>query len=674
MSRPSFDSGWPFLLDRRDMARIMPGQVRALRELLAFERGRCLPGDPLELLDSIGLSERQLQRAGQCLKEGRGFWDRIDNRALLLLSEVRAAGEGRPAEAPDALGLVVLEGVPQDVGPAEAERLLVLAQEVLLSRARSEKARLMTTFEGEIPGYLAAVSRAEDSSRNLVLRLGFRPGPEAGLGPESCARAVQQLSEKSGGLLPISYMEPVGIGPASVWFMLPANVLPALERLRSVILASKKGLVLRGESGGNLRLCSFMVSWLEDASWVSALALGLGSAVMSPRVLEEMGQILGTGICQGHAQMDEPAPWWRGSGRSGPGSFAALFHAAGSELRQEGGLEEKLSALAAGLGDRFASLSINLKPVGPENFLLTGTLPVGLRRSKEFSALADEIKRYSASVFSGPLSAGFAPRFQRFVTCDNLIFSAIWALWHARLLDETRGAQGHVAIFDHLTLNVKGDLLVSWGDLKGGIRAYRQGLRIRPEDINLKNSLGVCLAASGRKTSARELFEQVLDVEPDDFMALYNLAGIYQGMGRLDKAEVIIARALKVAPDDEAANLRLAQIELASGRPEKALEICRRLTESDGRATGTSQVLLRIQAQACLSQGDWPRARDLLKQVLNQGRSDPVSLLSLAQGYLRFEHDPGTAARFFELIKARNSLPADMRKEYDRLSRSLQNS
>ncbi len=667
----------PFALNLRDMVHVVPEGLLALRRILPFERARCLPGEPERLLDAVGLSERQRLRAAEAIEARKCFWDRIDHRALLYLCQ----GE-------DALGLVVLEGVPQDVTPAEADRLLSLGAGFLLSHALRRKRELMTSLDGEIPEYLSMIIRKEGGAGHElgdmhVLRLGFRARARGGLETDgldaSSLLHAAEIVRREMASGEDEGLEPVGFCPGAVWFLMPSSMSRDFEGIKWRLVSGARPPLLRGSLGDSLTLGSALLSQAHESPWVPRLARGLGSALLSPDILGQIRQMLG--IDPAFTDQGQ-GPWWYERCSGGPGSFSALFVIDGGPEAVaarigDGGL--LLDRLSGPLSTAFSDVRLlRSRQAGERALLLEGELPVRCRNREAFGSFAALLHRLFPSVLSEGLqpgrmtvTAGFAALFQPFVTRENLAFSSIWALWHARLLEDSRGQAGQLAIFDHLTLNVKGDTLVSWGDLAGGTRAYRQGLRLRPDDVNLANSLGATLASMGRRSQAGRLFEDVLRKRPDDFMALYNLSGLYQDAGRLEEAAALIERAVACRPDDLAASLRLAELEMRRGNLDGAERVCTRLMEQTSASGPVPAALVRLSAQVFYLRGDWPAARDRFRQLLNSMKRDPLSLYFLARGYLEFEGDRKTAARFLEMVGGAASLPSRLHRGYRDLEKVL---
>lgn len=80
-----------------------------------------------------------------------------------------------------------------------------------------------------------------------------------------------------------------------------------------------------------------------------------------------------------------------------------------------------------------------------------------------------------------------------------------------------------IVIFDAISLNISGDLYYQSQDLGTAITEYNAALAIDPENTNVHNSLGVCLAQLENYETARKAFQKALSLDPEEAMAAYNL-------------------------------------------------------------------------------------------------------------------------------------------------------
>lgn len=121
---------------------------------------------------------------------------------------------------------------------------------------------------------------------------------------------------------------------------------------------------------------------------------------------------------------------------------------------------------------------------------------------------------------------------------SEAVFSAKKALLHAHFFGLSSSA-----VFDHLSLNISGDVYFSDGDFNLAIKDYKRGLKCGGGDVNLFNSLGVSLVMMNRLKTALECFTNALKLDSNNFMALYNLGLTQQALGRKNEAVSCFSKA-----------------------------------------------------------------------------------------------------------------------------------
>ena len=192
---------------------------------------------------------------------------------------------------------------------------------------------------------------------------------------------------------------------------------------------------------------------------------------------------------------------------------------------------------------------------------------------------------------------------------------------------------GSTTFFDHLSLNVSGDVYFEEGNYKAAIREYRRGLRLQPDDLNLSNSLGVALAECGQERRAAVCFQQVLSTEPDNTMALINLGHAYLALGEKDLALFCFERAYGNADRPESGPqellLPLGKLYTEFGRYREALAVFERWCSFPG--SEQEFLLFRLLAQAYLENDRPEEAIRACQRALQLFPQDSVcvSLLGL---------------------------------------------
>ncbi len=590
-------------LETADPPRLGPQIIGGLKDLLPFSRAVFRPCPRREelpaLLVDIGMSPRQRERAEKRLLEGRGFWDRIKQKALLpLMTE-----QGRRC-----LGLYEFQGVPKDIVPGEASRTLQLLAAVIHDRLLLAKISKTISADDIPPAYVMDMKR-EDPGRQLnLVQLSFYKRT-------ATLKQGMEILQQS---LPACRIEPAGRSCSTLWFTVDCQDRNKFsEGLRQAsLMFSRSGQKVKALIGHK----SFEA--VEEVEHLQQIARGLKTSVLAPAMLDEILEKTGA---------DLGSPFFR-PGRSGfkTGSCCAMIRL------------ESLAALK-----RLRSFCRSLEPpcrvldAGSKCLALHFKRPEFKKEGLSFQDWAQDLFEKVRSIAGAMTTAGFASTEQTHVSASFLPYASFLALLHASLL-----GRGNMAVFDHVTLNVHGDLLVSWGDVPGACAAYRRGLKLRPGDINLLNSLGVCLADMRRFKQAKACFRTVLSANPDNFMALYNLAGVNLDTGNLTDASKEAEKAYHMDPRNPAVLLRLVNCWI---KQDKIAQVDSLLAEVSSR-TELPFPLLRIFGRTKLETGQWQPAKKILTRCLDLKKNDPQCLALLARGYLVFENDEKTASKLLKEI------------------------
>ncbi|MBF0376114.1 MAG: tetratricopeptide repeat protein [Desulfamplus sp.] len=88
---------------------------------------------------------------------------------------------------------------------------------------------------------------------------------------------------------------------------------------------------------------------------------------------------------------------------------------------------------------------------------------------------------------------------------STIVCNAVKALDHAAFF-----APNSLIFFDDITQNIYGDRLYQLGKLEDAAKEYEQGLKIKGDNLNILNSLGVCYSLMNRLDLAREQFEKAI--------------------------------------------------------------------------------------------------------------------------------------------------------------------
>lgn len=226
-------------------------------------------------------------------------------------------------------------------------------------------------------------------------------------------------------------------------------------------------------------------------------------------------------------------------------------------------------------------------------------------------------------------------------------FACKKALFHAGFFGPSS-----YAVFDHVSLNISGDVYFGDGDFTLAIKEYKKGLKGCGGDVNLYNSLGVTLAMMNRTRQADECFQSGLALEEDNFMALYNMGLSKQSQNQKDEAVAYFARALGVRRAEDVnphliddLKLQLGILSCETGRYESSIEHIESWLALEADTIGAGRVYYYLG----LSQyklGDTRSAIKSLERALRFDGFDDRALSLLGRLYLQEKEGADIALSF----------------------------
>ena len=550
------------------------------------------------LLARIGLSERQQERALNMILNGDPFWDRISNQALVPMAGTQGQGTF----------LCRIFGMPKSIGAEEGAWFLGLSKKVIGNIFFRAKEDSLFSEKKGIPSYLQQIIEGENCPLH-ILELSFY---RAFFPDLNTLKGQLERLFRAPGLFFCGFCE------ASFWFGIKDGEEKQLEAglRRALAHFRRQGVPLK-------RFLAYsFISDREDLIGFRDFSKGFKAAVFASHQVRDL--LSETGL--------DYKDFFRISRIKSPSSSVGLMLRLGSQAKRDAALSMlKDCHFKTGLGERclFACLKASSLKTSRQ----------GLEIGEYCERLFSSIKRAVDKEATG----GFAGVIQPFVTRGNLAVSTFLALYHAHLL-----GPGNWALFDHVTCNVHGDILFSWGDISGAMVSFRRGLRLKEDDVNLLNSLGACLADVSRFSKAKALFQRVLEVEPGNVMALYNLSSIYLKQNRPKEAKEMAKRAYEQNPSDIALTKRLLELHISDEEWADAYKLSRRIFESGCRCTPG---VFKLCARAAMEMGRWQEARELLRNCLEKGQEDQEAILLLAKGFLDFDRDVETARHLLARFK-----------------------
>lgn len=237
--------------------------------------------------------------------------------------------------------------------------------------------------------------------------------------------------------------------------------------------------------------------------------------------------------------------------------------------------------------------------------------------------LAVQIQNRLASLREETLSIGIAVHPLAGFGPEAILQNIRKALDHARML-----GPGGIAVFDAVSLNISGDRLFDSGDVEGAAREFEAALGLDPENVNVRNSLGVCYGRLDRFDAAMAVFREALVLAPKEPMTFYNAGLVSLMRGDRERALRYFGQADVLGADFFEAALQIGQLHLEAAEPEKALPFL----EKAVRIRPAPGVAFRFLGDCYTQKERFKEALRAYKKALKHNPSDAAALSAV--GYL----------------------------------------
>jgi len=181
--------------------------------------------------------------------------------------------------------------------------------------------------------------------------------------------------------------------------------------------------------------------------------------------------------------------------------------------------------------------------------------------------------------------------------------------------------------FNATSLNISGDRFYQLNKCDMAIKEYQKGLEIKPNDINLTNSLGVCFGVMGKLDKARLEFEKAMKINPNEVMVIYNIGLLYQIEGDIDKAVIYLRKAHGIEPYVFEVELLLGHLLYKKGESDQAMPHL----DTASRINPKSGLAFRMKGEIFLADNLPEKAGLEFNKAIKLNPSDAVSLSGYAK-------------------------------------------
>lgn len=181
--------------------------------------------------------------------------------------------------------------------------------------------------------------------------------------------------------------------------------------------------------------------------------------------------------------------------------------------------------------------------------------------------------------------------------------------------------------FDGTSLNICGDRFYQLNQGELSVQEYIKGLEIKPKDINLINSLGVCHAVAGNLEKARDEFEKAAKLNPKEEMVIYNIGLLHHIDDDKDKAIMYLKKAHAINNNVFEIELLLGQILHSTDKPDQAMPHLKKA----GDLNPESGHAFRMKGEIYLDDKKPEKAAPEFNKAIKLNPSDAVSLSGYAK-------------------------------------------
>lgn len=205
---------------------------------------------------------------------------------------------------------------------------------------------------------------------------------------------------------------------------------------------------------------------------------------------------------------------------------------------------------------------------------------------------------------------------------EDVFENSVKAYYHALFYGDDSHAE-----FDATSLNISGDLYYQAGEIKNAISEYRKGLEISPDNSNIMNSLGVCLAVEKDYEAALVEFEKAAATNSSEYLATFNSGVACVFKGEMEKARNFFIKAAEANDSDIKIVFQAGKAALEKGAGALSVKL---LEKAVSLAPEKSEPY-RYLGEAYSKTGSVSKAIDAYKKAVKLNPSDASSFSALGE-------------------------------------------
>lgn len=181
-------------------------------------------------------------------------------------------------------------------------------------------------------------------------------------------------------------------------------------------------------------------------------------------------------------------------------------------------------------------------------------------------------------------------------------------------------------------LTPKGNQLLQAGDARGAVEAYREALKLNPQNAKIHYNLSLALSKLGDLAGEKKELEESVKLDRSYAPAHNRLGALYMAGGKRLEAERFFQTAIALDPQSYEAENNLGVLYVQEGKYQEGAEMFRKAIESNPQFTEGHINL----AFVLIDGGQLPQAREQLEKAtqLSPGNVKALTALGIVEGEL----------------------------------------